>query len=90
MPAGTVQTIIECLASGVPVTGFPCPNGTGPVAVQAYVIDPGSAGYIDGLTEPFDVATAGSFFFAAFIFTMALYIGTSFYGGIIEMVRRYM
>lgn len=90
MPAGTLQIIIECLPTAAAIAGFPCPDGTGPAAVQAYVIDPGSAGYIDGLTEPFDVATAGSFFFAAFLFTMSLYIGTSFYGRIIELVRRHL
>jgi hypothetical protein len=58
------------------------------MAIQAYVIDPGSAGYIDGVTEPFDVTTAGLFFTAAFVFTMSLYIGTSIYGRIIELVRR--
>jgi hypothetical protein len=85
---GAVRSVIECLPSGTPLAGLPCPAGTGPVAIDAYVIESASAGYIDGIAEPFDLTGASAFFFAAFIFTLTIYIGASFYGTIIDFARR--
>ena len=72
MTIGHTGYVIECqpgasLAASVP----PCVDIAGafyqPVIVQAYVIEPASASFFDGLDIPFDYSTAAQFWAWGFI-----------------------
>lgn len=85
MPAGVLQTVLVCQES--PTPSAPCPAGQAPAAMQAYVVYPASASYLDAVAEPFDYATGAAFWSAAFVFTLSLYILARIYGSLISMVR---
>jgi hypothetical protein len=85
MATGTVQTIVVCAASSTPAA--PCPAGQAPATFSAYVLDPAQALYFDAVTAPFDYGVAMSFWTAAFITTLVLYVTPRILGEIIAMVR---
>lgn len=96
MTAGNIQNILLCL----PVTSDQssavdqqvCPPSGNQYfhlqSQQAYVLSPSSAGYLDGLTEPFDYGAAGSFFALAFTGVVGVWIVSAVAGGVIDFVRQ--
>ncbi|WP_254219948.1 hypothetical protein [Burkholderia multivorans] len=97
MAAGTVQTILECVAvasadQSSTVDQQVCPPSGAQYfhlqQVQAYVIDPASASYIDGITVPFDYAAASGFWGTAFCGVVALYFMSRGIGTVVNFVRR--
>lgn len=92
VPAGSVQYIVECQVTGT--TGnstAPCTtigsNRYAPNIVQAYVIDPASASYIDQLTTPFDYALGSAFWAFGFTGVMILYFSSHVIGLVLKKVR---
>lgn len=92
-PAGSVQYIIECVPS-VPVSGTsiaPCVNvdavGYSPAQVQAYVVDPAFASYIDELTTPFDYTLGSAFWVFGFTGVMILYFTSHVIGLVLKKVK---
>ncbi|AJX88220.1 hypothetical protein BH02_1258 [Burkholderia pseudomallei] len=57
-------------------------------AVQAYVLDTASAGYIDAAAQPFDYGQAAGFWSAAFESVVGLYFACRGIGAVVEMIRR--
>jgi len=55
MSLGQSQTILIC-SPGLPELS-PCPSGTGPTTVTAYVLSPAASQYIDAISTPFSLAT---------------------------------
>jgi len=92
--AGSVQYIVEC-AVRVPATAVslaPCTSVTGvgyaPKMVQAYVIDPASASYIDAVAAPYNYANGAALWGFAFTFVLTLYLVAHSAGLIMGFVRR--
>lgn len=52
MAQGFVRDVVVC-APGF-ADAAPCPSGTGPAVVKAYVLEPASAGFLDVLATPVD------------------------------------
>ena len=96
MSVGTVQNVLLC----TPVTSVQssaidqqlCPPLGGQyfrVQTQpAYVIDPASAGFLDGLVEPFDYTAAGGFFALAFTVVVGIWMVSAGAGAVLDMIRR--
>ncbi|WP_156432253.1 hypothetical protein [Burkholderia sp. MSMB1498] len=96
MSVGTVQNVLLC----VPVTSDRSsivdqqvcpPSGTQYFHVQAqqaYVVDPASAGFFDGLAMPFDYAAAGGFFALAFTMVVGIWMVSSSAGSILALIKR--
>jgi len=57
-------------------------------AVQAYVLDAASVGYIDAAVQPFDYGQAAGFWSAAFTSVIGLYFACRGIGAVVEMIRR--
>ena len=97
MAAGTVESVLVC----VPIAGGDqastvdqqvCP----PVGSQyfhlqqqqAYVLSPGSAGYIDSIAQPLDYTAAAGFWGLAFTTIITLWLVSHGAGAIVNFVRR--
>lgn len=85
MSTGSLQSVIVCQASSTELA--PCPAGQAPAVVQAYVLDPASSTFLDAIAQPFDYANGSAFWLSAFMFTLALYIGSRIYAAVIGVVR---
>lgn len=92
MSAGSIEYIIECVPTGTAQSFMPCQSlgsvGYGPKMTQAYVVDPASASYIDGLTVPFDYVYAGSLWTFAFSMVVGLHVVSRYAGVILDLIRR--
>jgi hypothetical protein len=86
MSTGSVQSVIVCAPSAETLS--PCPAGSAPTVVQGYIVSPDSANLFDAAVGPFDYVSAASFFAPGFAFIITLYIGSRFFGMLIDMVRR--
>lgn len=91
-PAGSVEYLIECKIIGTNGNSTaPCvtvgANRYAPVMVQAYVIDPLSASYIDQLSTPFDYALGSAFWAFGFSGVMILYFSSHVIGLVLKKVR---
>lgn len=96
MSAGIVQNVLLC----VPVTSDQastvdqqvCPPSGNQYfhlqSQQAYVLSPASAGYLEGLTEPFDYAAAAGFFALAFTTIVAVWMVSATAGSLLDFIRR--
>ena len=82
---GAVKTVLVCEPSAAPAA--PCPAGSAPVFAQAYLIEPGSASYIDAVTTPFDYTQAAAYWSSAFVFTLTLYVVARSWGFLARMFR---
>ena len=93
MPAGASQYVIQGGPSGTSNATAPCEKiggaGYKPVMVQAYVIDPASQPYIDGITEPFDYVAAGVIWTFFFSFVVSLWVVAKNAGVVINAVRKF-
>ncbi|MGS1041440.1 hypothetical protein [Burkholderia glumae] len=97
MAAGSIQTIAVCgLAAGaVNAAGHVISCGTDAngnplyvTTIQAYVLDPSSASYIDAIAQPFDYAQAAGFWGLAFTTVITLWLVSHGAGVIVNFVRR--
>lgn len=97
MAAGTVQTLVVCSTTpgtvnsgGVAVSCGMDANGKALYlgTVQAYVLDPSSAGYIDAIATPFDYTQAFGFWSLAFTSVVALYFACLGIGTVVNFIRR--
>lgn len=97
MAAGTLQSVTICSASAgtVSVGGRPVTCGTdagGNIlylsTIQAYVLSPNSAGYIDSVTQPFDYTAAAGFWGLAFTTIITLWLVSHGSGAIVNFLRR--
>ncbi|CAM2194587.1 Phage coat protein [Paraburkholderia kururiensis] len=97
MVAGSVQTIAVCgpafgainvagrsISCGTDVNGNPLYVTT----MQAYVLDPSSAAYIDAIAQPFDYVQAAGFWGLAFTTIISLWLVSHGAGAIVNFVRR--
>lgn len=97
MAAGSVQTVLECVAisdgsQASTVDQQVCP----PVGsqyfhlqqVSAYVIDPASASLFDAAAAPFDYGQAAGFWGTAFCGVMVLYFASKGIGAVVQFLRR--
>lgn len=82
---GTTQTVLVCVP-GEGVRGI-CPEGFSQSVTQAYLVAPTEAAFLDAMAQPFDPATAGSYFGFAFASTVFLYLVSLGCGSLIQMVR---
>ncbi|ACR27563.1 Hypothetical protein bglu_1g03630 [Burkholderia glumae BGR1] len=57
-------------------------------AMQAYVLVPSSASYIDAVAQPFDYAQAAGFWGVAFTTVITLWLVSHGAGAIVNFVRR--
>ncbi|HDR9495537.1 hypothetical protein [Burkholderia stabilis] len=93
---GTVQNVLLCM----PVTSDQSsaldqqicpPSGSQYFHIQTqqgYVIDPASAGYLDGLAVPFDYTAASGFFALAFTMVVGVWMVSASVGGILALIKR--
>jgi hypothetical protein len=97
MSTGAVENVLVCVAvmSADQTTGVDqqvCPPVNGQYfnlqSQKAYVLAPESAGYIDSIAQPFDYATAASFWGVAFTTVIALWLVAFGAGSVINIVRR--
>lgn len=86
MATGSVQTLIVCAPSAETLS--PCPAGSAPTPVSAYVVSADSASLFDAAVGPYNYEAAGQFFTSGFVFVLALYIGSRVFGMLLDMVRR--
>lgn len=97
MAAGTTRYVLVC----APVSSADQANATDQAvcppsseqffhvqAVQAYVLDAASAGYIDAAVQPFDYGQAAGFWGAAFTSVVGLYFACRGIGEVVNMIRR--
>jgi hypothetical protein len=96
MGVGSVQNVLVCvptsgeLASALDQQVCP-PSGSQYFHLQtqqAYVVDPASAGFLDGLAEPFDYTAAGGFFALAFTMVVGIWMVSASAGSILALIRR--
>lgn len=102
MPAGTLQQVVVCSAA-VPVPGaVELRNGTASSVIycdsartlrewrySAYVIDTGSAAYIDAVSTPYDYAQGGALWGFGFAFTLGLWLVAKNIGFVLNAVKRF-
>jgi hypothetical protein len=86
MATGTLQTVIVCAPSAE--TMSPCPAGSAPAPVSAYVVSPESASLFDAAVGPYNYEGAAQFFATGFVFILTLYFGSRVFGMLLDMVRR--
>lgn len=86
MSSGSVQSVIVCAPAAEALS--PCPAGTAPTVVQAYLVHPDSANLFDAAIGPYDYTNASQYFAASFVFVFSLYLGARVFGMLIDMVRR--
>ncbi|MCI1042240.1 hypothetical protein HWE05_03280 [Caballeronia zhejiangensis] len=55
---------------------------------QAYVLEPSSADYLDGLSAPFDYTAAAGFFALAFTVVVGTWMVSAGAGAVLNMIRR--
>ncbi|MFX1735090.1 hypothetical protein PXJ20_00500 [Paraburkholderia sp. A1RI_3L] len=97
MAAGTLQLVTICSASAgtVSTSGRPVACGTDASGntlylstIQAYVLSPESAGYIDSIVQPFDYTAAAGFWGLAFTTIITLWLVSHGSGAIVNFLRR--
>lgn len=96
MAVGTVQNVLVCAPVSSDQSSATdqalCPPGGSQYfhvqSMQSYVIDPASAGYLDGLSAPFDYAQAAGFFALAFTVVVGTWMVSAGCGAVLEMIRR--
>ncbi|MFL9872963.1 hypothetical protein [Paraburkholderia megapolitana] len=97
MTAGTVQALVVCSTASGAVTSAGGPVSCGTDAkgnplylstVQAYVVDPASAGYFDAIATPFDYTQAFGFWSVAFTSVVGLYFACLGIGTVVNFLRR--
>ena len=96
MSVGTVQNVLLCLPVGpdqsTALDQQVCPSsGTQYFhiqAQQAYVIDPASQPFLDGLAVPFDYTAAGGFFALSFSMVVGIWMVSASAGSILSLIRR--
>jgi hypothetical protein len=59
MSIGNNTVILICSPGAT--EAYPCPSGTGPATVSAYVLSPSAAEYVEALGTPFDPSQAIGF-----------------------------
>ncbi|KVE70720.1 hypothetical protein [Burkholderia vietnamiensis] len=96
MSVGAVQNVLLC----VPVSSDQssaldqqvCPPSSTQYfhvqAQQAYVVDPASAGFLDGLALPFDYSAAAGFFALAFTMIVGIWMVSASAGSILALIKR--
>lgn len=72
MALGFVREVVVCVA-GYP-DAAPCPAGSGPTVIPAYVLDPASASVLDVIGAPLDVGQSGAFWALAFGGVITLWV----------------
>ncbi|MGN6804346.1 MAG: hypothetical protein ACTHJZ_00205 [Trinickia sp.] len=97
MAAGSVQIIAVCgpTVGAINVAGRSISCGTDAngnplylATLQAYVLDPSSASYIDAVAQPFDYVQAAGFWGLAFTTVITLWLVSHGAGAIVNFVRR--
>lgn len=94
MPAGSVQYIIRCdVVNTSGRSTAPCVSvgstGYAPNMVQAYVIDPAAASFIDALAAPYDYAGGAALFTFGFSMVVGLWFVSRNIGLILDAVRKF-
>ena len=96
MAVGTVEAVVICtnapgaamlpgpVSCGADATGNPLYLAT----MQGYVVDPASAGYLDGLAQPFDYGAAAGFFALAFTVVVGVWMVSAGAGAVLDLIRR--
>ncbi len=69
---GTVQTVVVCVAAVLTVE--PCPSGSAPATVQAYVLDVSQQPTMEALNAPFDFDYAAGIWGIGFTFVVGLFL----------------
>lgn len=85
MAVGSVQSVLVCVAADVGQA--PCPAGTAPAVVQAYVLDASQAASIEAQYEPFDYAKAAEVWGFAFTFVVSLYLVAKASGIVLNRIK---
>lgn len=85
MADGSVQTLLVCVPDEVGAA--PCPAGSAPSILQAYVIHPSQGANIQAQFAPFDYAKAGEIYSFAFCSVVLLWATTKGIGAVINMVK---
>ena len=97
MSIGSLESILVCVPATMPdqLTALDqqlCPpTGGQSLRLQqqtAYVLSPGSAGYIDSIAQPFDYAAAAGFWGVAFTTIISLWLVSHGAGAIVNFLRR--
>lgn len=102
MAAGTLQQVVVCSA-GSPISGAVELRNGGSTTIlycdaarsmrqwryQAYVVDPGSAAYIDAVSTPYDYAQGGALWAFGFAFTLGLWLVAKNIGFVLNAVKRF-
>ncbi len=102
MPAGTLQNVVVC-AGAAPVVGAVELRNGGSTSIiycdaartmrewryQAYVVDSGSAAYIDAVSTPYDYAQGGALWAFGFAFTLGLWLVAKNIGFVLNAVKRF-
>ncbi len=68
---GAVQSVIACLPAAE--TAAPCPAGTAPAVLNAFLIEPSAQAQFEASFAPVDFVQAGSFWAIAFLVTVSLW-----------------
>lgn len=87
MSSGSIQQLLVC--SDVPnaVTVAPCPAGQAPSLIDAFVLSPSAASFVDAVSAPYDYTLGIVYWSVAFGFTLMLYLSARFIGQILNLVR---
>ena len=92
MVLGSLQYVVECLPEvGNGASTAPCVTigrvRYAPNMVQAYVLDPSAAAYIDPLASPFDPALAAGFLSLGIVTVLGIHLFSYAVGQVVDMVR---
>jgi hypothetical protein len=82
---GGNQTVVICTPSNV--TRTPCPSGSAPATVQAYLLNPSSGPSIEAQNADFDYAAAATIWSMAFTFVVGLYLVSKSAGTILSAIK---
>lgn len=83
------KTVIVCDPTGVPVNGFPCPQGTGPVTTQAILIETTDQSFVNALATNPDLAEAGALFAFVLTFNLSLYFAIRAPARLIQLLNAF-
>lgn len=102
MPAGTIQKTVVCSASSPAVGAVELRNGGAATVIycdagrtmrqwrmDAYVIDPAAASYIDAVASPYDYAGGAALFFFAFTTVLGTWYFSRNVGLIMEAIKKF-
>lgn len=88
MALGTLHYVRVCAADGTLYDSV-CTATAGKMKmVEAYILDPAAAAYLDPLGDPFDYTMAAGFWGLAFTSVLALYLVSHAVGTILNIVKR--